>query len=220
MDSLALSLSSIALKTSAVHTIAELYEQVVDMHSTSELLRTTGWSRGYLQRLLREGHIPVKAEEFGDRAAGEEGRNRAFSWHTVVCANVIAWCTKLGIPVKDAADAAMSFAYVGDPFGGWGDGPHTAVRNPSQLYSKGTTLLLFQRRVDGGYAHCLTNKPLTVQARELSWCFQSPADGRLDPDSIIVLWLDEPMERLAKSMGLPLSALYAAGRHESWGAND
>ena len=194
------------------------------MHSTGDILKTTGWSRAYLQSLIQEGHIPTEGEDqgryYGDRLPGEEGRYRVFSWHTVVCANVIAWCTKLGIPMKDAADAAMGFAYVGDPFGGYGEGPFPAVRDPSQLYSKDTTLLLFRRKVDGGFAHRLTNAPITVPARQLSWSSQSPADGRLDPDSIIVLWLDGPMERLAKSIGMPLSALYAAGRHESWGAND
>ncbi len=181
------------------------------MYGTGELLRTTSWSRSYLQKLLKDGYILNKEKDL-DRI--EEGRNRQFSWHTVVCANTIAWGLRLDLPLEAAKEGAWDFAYVGGTRARWvgEDGQpefdeNFPDRDPAGLFKDGDTFLIWRPSTEGGF----NSQVLNVKKGEaLSSVFSRTLCTGTDHRSggLIALDLHMPMLLLADALGLPRSVIY------------
>ncbi|MEM6848414.1 MAG: hypothetical protein AAF580_10120 [Pseudomonadota bacterium] len=178
------------------------------MFSTGDILKTTGWSRSNLQKMIRGGFI---LSQGGDSSVisdkFEEGKNRQFSWHTVVCANTISWGAKLGIPLDAAKEAAWSFAYTGGAVAYWEGDEEPINRAPAALFDDNETFLVWRRLQDGNYYSSILNEPPEIGADGLF-----SLTHRLDVDPVIdgmtVLRLFVPMDSLASQLGVPRSVIY------------
>jgi len=112
-----------------------------------EAAQAAGIDTNTCRSWLKRGSIVLSDE---DRAAAGAGRPQLLSLRRVLQIAITAELVKLGMSVKDAADAAIPFTDLGETVTYWeGEEPPESGRGPAELFSDASATLLVVKP-DGG----------------------------------------------------------------------
>jgi hypothetical protein len=150
-----------------------------------EAAQAAGIDTNTCRSWLKRGSIVLSDE---DRAAAGAGRPQLLSLRRVLQIAITAELVKLGMSVKDAANAAIPFTDLGETVTWWveGEDPPEMGRGPAELFSDASATLLAVKP-DGGH----------VVRADRNTIFTEVMAG----EPIAFLYLDPLVHRVKRALG-------------------